>query len=159
MLYNFRIENPKTKYDYAVNIYYAVFVDEVVSRENYGQFAYFCEKLDDDFYLFGDFYKVAMRYKKFDLFHLYSLIWNDIYDNEREKALDLVTDEPEDTPMEDDEVTEENPDRYHDIETDEIITDRELWEEYDKSDERHEMTFGQYKNNCMTYNGGTLERI
>jgi hypothetical protein len=57
------------------------------------------------------------------------------------------------------EPTKENPDKFHDIETDEILTERELLTEYNESDERHEMTFGQYVNNCLTINGGTLKRI
>lgn len=53
--------------------------------------------------------------------------------------------------------------RYHDIETDETITEKDLQKEYEEQ-RKHgyidpEMTFAEYAHNCMTCFGGTLEII
>ena len=52
---------------------------------------------------------------------------------------------------------------FFDIETAQMITDRELLEEYfllQKGDPSYmEITFEQYINNCLTINNGTLEEV
>ena len=50
---------------------------------------------------------------------------------------------------------------YYDIRTEEYITESELFEEYENYlDENNEhITFSQFINNCLTTNGGTLERV
>lgn len=86
---------------------------------------------------------------------------------EVEKKLDsgmseLEIEEEEEHAEEDEEETEENPDKWFDIETGETVTELDLWRDYKSNyteEERETYTFGQYKNNCLTYNGGTLERI
>lgn len=50
---------------------------------------------------------------------------------------------------------------YYDINTEEYITESELFEEYENYlDENNEhITFSQFINNCLTINDGTLERV
>lgn len=52
--------------------------------------------------------------------------------------------------------------RYHDIETDEIITELKLKAEYEeqkKAGYTDNETFEEYAYNCLTINNGTLEII
>ena len=50
---------------------------------------------------------------------------------------------------------------YYDTRTEEYITESDLFEEYEKYlDESNDgVTFAQYINDCLTVNGGTLERV
>ena len=50
---------------------------------------------------------------------------------------------------------------YYDTRTEEYITESDLFEEYEKYlDESNDgVTFAQYINDCLTANGGTLERV
>ena len=53
--------------------------------------------------------------------------------------------------------------KYHDIETNEIITEKDLQMEYEEQ-KKHgyidpEITFQEYAYNCLTCKGGTLEII
>ena len=50
---------------------------------------------------------------------------------------------------------------YYDTRTEEYITESDLFEEYEKYlDEGNDgVTFTQYINDCLTINGGTLERV
>ena len=50
--------------------------------------------------------------------------------------------------------------KYYDTEHDCEVLQDQLWDEYILFyGENGEITFGQYVRNCMTVNGGTLERI
>lgn len=53
--------------------------------------------------------------------------------------------------------------RYHDIETDEIITEKELEAEFEEQQKAGyvaaELTFAEYATNCLTVYGGTLDII
>lgn len=53
---------------------------------------------------------------------------------------------------------------FHDIESREIISETELLEEFlrlaeENPSEYGNITFGQFLNNCLTINNGTLEEI
>lgn len=48
---------------------------------------------------------------------------------------------------------------FRDIETGEIITTEQLYDEYIANDDGRELTFGEYMWNCQTSQGGTLEEI
>ena len=50
---------------------------------------------------------------------------------------------------------------YYDTNVEEYITESDLFEEYEKYlDESNDgVTFAQYINDCLTANGGTLERV
>jgi hypothetical protein len=50
---------------------------------------------------------------------------------------------------------------YYDINTEEYITESDLFEEYEKylDEGNYGVTFSQFINNCLTINGGTLERV
>ena len=50
---------------------------------------------------------------------------------------------------------------YYDINTEEYITESDLFEEYEKylDEGNYNITFAQYVNDCLTVNGGTLERV
>ena len=50
---------------------------------------------------------------------------------------------------------------YYDINTEEYITESDLFEEYEKylDEGNYGATFAQYINDCLTVNGGTLERV
>ena len=51
---------------------------------------------------------------------------------------------------------------YYDIETEEYITESDLFEEYEgylDSPESENISFAQFINNCLTINNGTLERV
>ena len=53
---------------------------------------------------------------------------------------------------------------FFDIETREILTERELMKEFlqlaqERPTEYENVTFGQYLNNCLTINNGTLREI
>ena len=50
---------------------------------------------------------------------------------------------------------------YYDINTEEYITESDLFEEYEKylDEGNYGVTFAQYINDCLTVNGGTLERV
>lgn len=81
-----------------------------------------------------------------------------------EQGNEIKTEEPEEETPEEltEEEAKEDPDKFRDIETGEIVTAGELYREYTANyteEERREISFVQYENNCMTYNGGTLERI
>ena len=46
---------------------------------------------------------------------------------------------------------------YHDVENDEFITERELFAEYEMSDQKEYYdSFNEYENACLTRNNGTL---
>lgn len=50
---------------------------------------------------------------------------------------------------------------YYDIRTEEYITESELLEDYELylDEGNYGITFAQYINDCLTANGGTLERV
>lgn len=50
---------------------------------------------------------------------------------------------------------------YYDIRTEEYITESELLEDYELylDEGNYGVTFAQYINDCLTANGGTLERV
>jgi hypothetical protein len=50
---------------------------------------------------------------------------------------------------------------YYDINTEEYITESDLFEEYEKylDEGNYDVTFSQFINNCLTTNDGTLERV
>lgn len=50
---------------------------------------------------------------------------------------------------------------FYDISTEEYITESDLFEEYEKylDEGNYGVTFSQFINNCLTTNGGTLERV
>ena len=51
---------------------------------------------------------------------------------------------------------------YYDTETEEYITESDLFEEYEDyldSPESENISFAQFINNCLTINNGTLERV
>lgn len=50
---------------------------------------------------------------------------------------------------------------YYDIRTEEYITESELFEEYEEyiDEGNYGVTFPQFVNNCLTINGGVLERV
>ena len=50
---------------------------------------------------------------------------------------------------------------YYDTRTEEYITESDLFEEYEKylDEGNYNITFAQYVNDCLTVNGGTLERV
>ena len=50
---------------------------------------------------------------------------------------------------------------YYDTRTEEYITESDLFEEYEKylDEGNYGVTFIQYINDCLTSNGGTLERV
>lgn len=75
--------------------------------------------------------------------------------------------EPAEEPTEEDETAyddENDSFKFRDIETGETVTRGQLWREYLKNKRElpagyYELSFGAYINNCLTRNGGTLERI
>ena len=76
--------------------------------------------------------------------------------------------EEDEAPTEDEEVEEyddeNDPYEFHDIETGEVLTRGQLYREYSRQKHKYPMefagiSFGQHINNCLTRNGGTLERI
>lgn len=56
---------------------------------------------------------------------------------------------------------EMNEPLYYDIRTEEYITESELLEDYELylDEGNYGITFAQYINDCLTANGGTLERV
>ena len=50
---------------------------------------------------------------------------------------------------------------FYDINTEEYINESDLFEEYEKylDEGNYGVTFAQYINDCLTANGGTLERV
>ena len=51
---------------------------------------------------------------------------------------------------------------YYDTETEEYITESDLFEEYESylnNPESENISFAQFINNCLTINNGTLERV
>ena len=50
---------------------------------------------------------------------------------------------------------------YYDTNAEEYITESDLFEEYEKylDEGNYDITFAQYINDCLTVNGGTLERV
>ena len=51
---------------------------------------------------------------------------------------------------------------YYDTETEEYITESDLFEEYEgylDNPESENISFAQFINNCLTINNGTLERV
>ena len=50
---------------------------------------------------------------------------------------------------------------YYDTNTEEYITESDLKEEYEKylDEDNDYIRFSQFVNNCLTINGGTLERV
>lgn len=93
-----------------------------------------------------------------EAFELHSRYYHECKETEETTEEETETE----TPTEDEEETEEVTDKWFDIETGETVTERELWHDYESNyteEERKTYTFGQYKRNCLTVNGGTLERI
>lgn len=51
---------------------------------------------------------------------------------------------------------------YYDIETEEYVTESDLFEEYEgylDNPESENISFAQFINNCLTINNGTLEKV
>lgn len=76
--------------------------------------------------------------------------------------------EEDEAPTEDEEVEEyddeNDPYEFYDNETGEVLTRGQLYRDYSRQKHKYPMefegiSFGQYINNCLTRNGGTLERI